>query len=81
VTRLKKVIKKVNNNQTKKESPHVNLNEIEDEGEPEGKTSLIKRRHPFYNIPEEKWNDWIWQFRNRITTIWTAQMIKNTTSS
>jgi len=43
---------------------------IESEAEePPGRSALTNRRKFFGQISEEQWNDWKWQFRNRITTI------------
>lgn len=36
--------------------------------EPPGKTAAIKYRF-FADIPDDLWNDWKWQFRNRITRV------------
>ncbi len=41
--------------------------QLEDE-EPPGKTATAQRRL-FCTTPSEHWNDWRWQFRNRITTV------------
>jgi len=41
--------------------------QLEDE-EPPGKEATALRRL-FCNTPSEHWNDWRWQFRNRITTV------------
>ncbi|MFO7996305.1 MAG: KamA family radical SAM protein [Dehalococcoidia bacterium] len=38
------------------------------EDEPPGKTALTRHRF-FGDIPDDIWNDWKWQFRNRITSI------------
>jgi len=38
------------------------------EEEPPGKKSSIRHRF-FGHLPDSTWNDWRWQFRNRITTI------------
>jgi len=40
----------------------------EEEEEPPSKRTLIKEKY-FNHIPERDWNDWKWQFRNRITTV------------
>jgi len=37
--------------------------------EPPSETALNNRRRFFGHIAEESWNDWRWQFRNRITTV------------
>jgi lysine 2,3-aminomutase len=30
----------------------------------------VNRRYEiFANVPDEQWNDWHWQFKNRITTV------------
>lgn len=41
---------------------------IDPEEEPPSRTATNKYKRPSY-IPELVWNDWKWQFRNRITTI------------
>ncbi len=38
------------------------------EEEPPGKTTTGRVRY-FGNIPDSSWNDWKWQFRNRITSV------------
>ena len=38
------------------------------EEEPPGKTAATKYRF-FGDIPDDVWNDWKWQFRNRITRV------------
>jgi lysine 2,3-aminomutase len=46
-----------------------------EEEEPPGKTAVtdgtavINRKKFFFHISEENWDDWKWQFRNRITTV------------
>ena len=48
---------------------------LAEEEEPPGNTAVtdgtavINRRRFFSHISEENWNDWKWQFRNRITTV------------
>src|SRR4030043_2002356 len=48
---------------------------LAEEEEPPGNTAVtdgtavINRKRFFSHIPEENWNDWKWQFRNRITTV------------
>jgi len=48
---------------------------VAEEEEPPGNTAVtdgtavINRRRFFSHISEENWNDWKWQFRNRITTV------------
>jgi lysine 2,3-aminomutase len=37
--------------------------------EPPGKAKATARNRLFAHVPESNWNDWKWQFRNRITTI------------
>jgi lysine 2,3-aminomutase len=46
--------------------PSIAFDEIEEE--PPGKTGTGRRRF-FGHISDSVWNDWKWQFRNRITTI------------
>jgi lysine 2,3-aminomutase len=66
-------------NQVEEEEPPgitTTRNEVvAEEEEPPGKTAVtdgtavINRKRFFSHIPEENWNDWKWQFRNRITTV------------
>src|SRR4030043_341279 len=48
---------------------------LAEEEEPPGNTAVtdgtavINRKRFFSHISEENWNDWKWQFRNRITTV------------
>src|SRR4030042_2354395 len=48
---------------------------VAEEEEPPGNTAVtdgtavINRKKFFSPISEENWNDWKWQFRNRITTV------------
>jgi lysine 2,3-aminomutase len=66
-------------NQAEEEEPPgitTTRNEVvAEEEEPPGKTAVtdgtavINRKRFFSHIPEENWNDWKWQFRNRITTV------------
>ncbi len=37
--------------------------------EPRGETTETRRNRLFAHIPEAQWNDWKWQFRNRITSV------------
>jgi lysine 2,3-aminomutase len=64
-------------NQVEEEEPPgiTTRNEVmTEEEEPPGKsavtdgTAVINRKNFFPNISQENWNDWKWQFRNRITT-------------
>jgi len=45
---------------------HVTGNQVE---EPHSKTTANGRKQLFPQVPDANWNDWKWQFRNRITTI------------
>jgi lysine 2,3-aminomutase len=66
-------------NQAEEEEPPgiiTTRNEVvAEEEEPPGNTAVtdgtavINRRRFFFHISEENWNDWKWQFRNRITTV------------
>jgi len=66
-------------NQVEEEEPPgitTTRNEVvAEEEEPPGKTAVtdgtavINRKRFFSHIPEENWNNWKWQFRNRITTV------------
>lgn len=40
-----------------------------DSEEPPGKTYFLNRAKYFGGVPEAAWNDWKWQFRNRITNV------------
>src|SRR4030043_90126 len=48
---------------------------VVEEEEPPGKTAVTdgtavtNENSLFSQIPQENWNDWKWQFRNRITTV------------
>ena len=48
---------------------------VVEEEEPPGNTAVtdgtavINENRLLYQIPQENWNDWKWQFRNRITTV------------
>jgi lysine 2,3-aminomutase len=48
------------------EPPGHPANEVE---EPPSLRLLRNREKFFSNVPDENWNDWKWQFRNRITSI------------
>lgn len=48
------------------EPPGHSANEVE---EPPSMRLLRNRERFFSNVPEENWNDWKWQFRNRITSV------------
>ncbi|MBI4304010.1 MAG: KamA family radical SAM protein [Chloroflexi bacterium] len=41
----------------------------EAEEEPPSKTTLTTKTGFFSHVSQENWNDWCWQFRNRITTV------------
>ena len=41
----------------------------EEEDEPPSKRGLTTREKLFGHVPEKDWNDWKWQFRNRITSV------------
>jgi lysine 2,3-aminomutase len=66
-------------NQAEEEEPPgiaITRNEVVvEEEEPPGNTAVtdgaavINRKRFFSHISEENWNDWKWQFRNRITTV------------
>jgi lysine 2,3-aminomutase len=55
--------------QLEEEPPGSTCIGSETEEEPPSRPTATKRPHFFSHVPEEKWNDWKWQFRNRITTI------------
>jgi len=55
--------------QAEEEPPGVAFIESEAEEEPPSQTVTANRSRFFGYIPDEKWNDWRWHFRNRITTI------------
>jgi len=42
---------------------------VEEEEEPPGKRTVTLKDRFFNNIPQSDWNDWKWQFRNRITSV------------
>ena len=69
MTRLKTVMKNETHNQVKKNLPTQIILKARLRRNLQVDHTLTKRRHFFSHVPEEKWNDWKWQFRNRITTI------------
>jgi lysine 2,3-aminomutase len=42
---------------------------LEEEDEPPSKRGLTTRERLFGHVPQRDWNDWKWQFRNRITSV------------
>ncbi|MGA3093850.1 MAG: KamA family radical SAM protein [Dehalococcoidales bacterium] len=55
--------------EVKEEPPSITATAVQlEEEEPPGRTATAFRRL-FCNTPSEHWNDWRWQFRNRITTV------------
>jgi lysine 2,3-aminomutase len=42
---------------------------VEEEEEPPSKRGLSTKEKLFGHVPEKDWNDWKWQFRNRITSV------------
>jgi lysine 2,3-aminomutase len=42
---------------------------VEEEDEPPSKRGLTTKEKLFGHVPEKDWNDWKWQFRNRITSV------------
>jgi lysine 2,3-aminomutase len=42
---------------------------VEEEEEPPSKRTITSKDKFFKNVPDKDWNDWKWQFRNRITTV------------
>src|SRR4030042_5897728 len=55
--------------QEEEEPPSSTCIKSEAEEEPPSRPTATKRHHLFSHVPENEWNDWKWQFRNRITTI------------
>jgi len=55
--------------QEEEEPPGSACIKSEIEEEPPGSLATVKRHHLFSNVLNDEWNDWKWQFRNRITTI------------
>jgi lysine 2,3-aminomutase len=60
---LERTFKIENDEEPPSSSPLRNLDE-----EPPGKKATARYRL-FGDVPDETWNDWKWQFRNRITTV------------
>jgi lysine 2,3-aminomutase len=55
--------------EVKEEPPSIAATAVQlEEEEPPSRTAAAFRRL-FCNIPSEHWNDWRWQFRNRVTTV------------
>ncbi len=52
-----------------------------DPEEPGGavEASPTKRRSPWHDVPEEKWNDWRWQMSHRLNTLEELQQLVNLT--
>ena len=57
-----------NGNEADDEPPGESVTFCNPEEEPPSKTVTTRYRF-FKHIPDSTWNDWKWQFRNRITTI------------
>jgi len=57
-----------NNSEAEEEPPGERSISVNLEEEPPGKTATNRYR-VFGHIPDNIWNDWKWQFRNRITNI------------
>jgi lysine 2,3-aminomutase len=57
-----------NNDDLEEEPPGKHSTSDDLEEEPPGKTAATRYRF-FRNIPDAVWNDWKWQFRNRITRV------------
>lgn len=51
------------------EPPSMARLKSEVEEEPPSRTSPVNKDRLFSHVPQESWNDWCWQFRNRITTV------------
>jgi len=54
---------------TEEEPPGLAVRRGEAEEEPPSRIAAENRRRFFGQVPEASWNDWRWQFRNRITTV------------
>jgi len=61
-------IETCNRNETEEEPPSNSGFSSNLEEEPPGKTATNRDRF-FRGIPDVTWNDWKWQFRNRITSV------------
>jgi lysine 2,3-aminomutase len=55
--------------QAEEEPPGATLIASEAEEEPPSKTGLSNRSRFFGHVPEERWKDWRWHFRSRLTNI------------
>jgi lysine 2,3-aminomutase len=55
-------------NEADEEPPGQSVALLNPDEEPPGQTAAVRRGF-FNNIPDSLWNDWKWQFRNRITTV------------
>jgi len=56
------------NDDSEEEPPGKHSISDDPEEEPPGKTAATRYRF-FGNIPDDVWNDWKWQFRNRVTRV------------
>ena len=56
-------------NKVEEEPPGTTPAEKKVEEEPPGKAVATNRDRLFGHVPQEKWCDWKWQFRNRITSV------------
>ncbi len=54
---------------SEEEKPPSSIATISEAKEPPGRLALRNRKRFFGDVPAESWNDWKWQFRNRITTV------------
>ncbi|MFH0769204.1 MAG: KamA family radical SAM protein [Chloroflexota bacterium] len=50
-------------------STSATRNRVEEDDPPPSKTRPSNKSRLFGLVPEERWNDWKWHFRNRITTV------------
>jgi lysine 2,3-aminomutase len=49
--------------------PPLSIMGVQEEEEPPSKRCLTIKEKYFSKVPEKDWNDWKWQFRNRILTV------------
>ena len=66
---MKRTINKCTSRQVEEEPPGSTRIEREAEEEPPSRLTILKSPRFFSHVPVEKWKDWKWQFKNRITTI------------
>jgi hypothetical protein len=58
-------------------TPFVNLRDPAEAPGPDGKPAVSRRARIWEDVPDEKWNDWRWQFRRLNTLEDLAQVLNS----